>query len=167
MLLQFVVENYKSFAGEAILSCVRSPQEKHDPVRLIALYGANAAGKSNLLQALQEARALIVHGTPRGAPISAERPFQLDPSARARPVRFGFDVLIQKIHYSYGFSVLGGVIFDEFLITIGDDGSKRSLFGSRETIRRRFWLWRWLYCLGVANKFNGVVISPCSRSIFH
>ena len=63
MLLQFSVKNHKSIKEKATIStvatkdsslreCVISPDNKRELLPVLALYGANAAGKSNLLYAL-------------------------------------------------------------------------------------------------------------------
>ena len=63
MLLQFSVTNHRSIKDTAIISlkastdkslsdCLISPDEKKQLVPVLALYGANAAGKSNVLHAL-------------------------------------------------------------------------------------------------------------------
>ena len=59
MLLQFSVTNHRSIKDTAIISlkastdkslvdCLISPDEKKQLVPVLALYGANAAGKSNV-----------------------------------------------------------------------------------------------------------------------
>lgn len=76
MLLQFTVENVLSFREEAVLSLLAAPGVEHAPgqvveveglprpvLRVVALYGANASGKSNLVHALQRTAALVVVGT--------------------------------------------------------------------------------------------------------
>ena len=65
MLLQFNVTNALSFKGEAILDLVAASDTEHknnlikfrkeDVLPTIAIYGANAAGKSNLFKALTSA----------------------------------------------------------------------------------------------------------------
>ena len=63
MLIQFSVENHRSIKENAVISfaaskdksleaCLLHPDEKRTLLPVIALYGANAAGKSNVLHAL-------------------------------------------------------------------------------------------------------------------
>lgn len=69
MLLQFSVENFKSFKDKAVLSLeASSDTELHDHVvnvgkerllKSVALFGANSAGKSNIFQALTAAIVLV------------------------------------------------------------------------------------------------------------
>ncbi len=70
MLLQFSVTNHRSIKDTAIISlkastdkslsdCLISPDEKKQLVPVLALYGANAAGKSNVLHALLLMREMV------------------------------------------------------------------------------------------------------------
>ena len=70
MLLQFSVTNHRSIRDTAIISmkastdkslsdCLISPDEKKQLVPVLALYGANAAGKSNVLHALLLMREMV------------------------------------------------------------------------------------------------------------
>ena len=77
MLIQFAVANYRSIKDEATLSLVAGPGGEHRernvrvPVmqgdlratpllRSVAIYGANAAGKTNLIRALDAMREIVV-----------------------------------------------------------------------------------------------------------
>ena len=70
MLLQFSATNHRSIKDTAIISlkastdkslsdCLISPDEKKQLVPVLALYGANAAGKSNVLHALLLMREMV------------------------------------------------------------------------------------------------------------
>ena len=70
MLLQFSVTNHRSIRDTAIISMkaskdsslkesLISPDGKRELVPLLALYGANAAGKSNILHALTLMREMV------------------------------------------------------------------------------------------------------------
>lgn len=77
MLIQFAVANYRSFCNEATLSLVAGPGKEHRRqnvrvpamqgdvpsmplLRSAAIYGANAAGKTNLVRALGVDRKSVV-----------------------------------------------------------------------------------------------------------
>lgn len=133
MLLQFTVENFLSFRDETRLSMVAPPgvteQTFEIPghpglrvLRITALYGANASGKSNLVGAIQVATDLI-SGTgplPHG-------PFLLDERTSTAPSRFQFDVALGDRVLSYGFEVDSSRVVSEWLFE-GD-----SLVFSRES----------------------------------
>lgn len=64
MLVQFTIENHRSIKNSAVISFAASkdksleeyllhPDEKKALLPAIAIYGANAAGKSNVLHAMQ------------------------------------------------------------------------------------------------------------------
>lgn len=70
MLLQFSVTNHRSIRDTAVISMkastdkslsdsLISPDEKKQLVPVLALYGANAAGKSNVLHALLLMREMV------------------------------------------------------------------------------------------------------------
>ena len=93
MLLQFTVENVLSFRDETVLSLLAAPGVEHAPgqvidvpglaqpvLRVVALYGANASGKSNLVKAMAMARRLVLEGTRPDMRIEVA-PFKLDPEA--------------------------------------------------------------------------------------
>ena len=63
MLLQLAIENYKSIKDRIVWSMLADPNIEHQPgqvrdipgvgpvLRIAALYGANASGKSNIVSA--------------------------------------------------------------------------------------------------------------------
>jgi AAA15 family ATPase/GTPase len=53
MLRSFRLQNHRSFRGEAELSLLPSYQTDRTAVPVAAIYGANAAGKSSLLDGLR------------------------------------------------------------------------------------------------------------------
>lgn len=127
MLLQFAVENYACFADEVLFSMVASAGTEHPRhvvqsqagrkpriLRLAALYGANAHGKTKLIDALRFAQNLVVLGTKPGRRIHAE-PFRLDQPSHRKPSRFEFLIDHRGIEYSYGFSVDTDRVHEEWL----------------------------------------------------
>lgn len=127
MLLQFAVENYACFADEVLFSMVASASTEHSChviqsqagrkpriLRLAALYGANAHGKTKLIEALRFAQSLVVFGTKSGQRIRTE-PFRLDRQWCQKPSRFDFLIDHQGVEYSYGFSVDGERVHEEWL----------------------------------------------------
>ena len=70
MLLQFTVKNHRSIKETAVISmkaaadktmqeCLLTPDGKKSIVPVMAIYGANAAGKSNVIHALLLMREMI------------------------------------------------------------------------------------------------------------
>ena len=71
MLIQFSIENHRSIKDSAVISFAASkdkslesyllhPDEKRALLPAIAIYGANAAGKSNVLHALMTMKDMVV-----------------------------------------------------------------------------------------------------------
>ncbi|MCX4747825.1 AAA family ATPase [Kitasatospora sp. NBC_01287] len=117
MLLSFRIANFRSLRDEQDLDlrCVYRKEER--ALRVAAIYGSNASGKSNVLNALKFMHDAITEqnrewlhspGTPRV-------PFLLDEESRSRPTSFAVDFIASGTHYSYGFGIDGSVVTDEWL----------------------------------------------------
>jgi len=98
-------------------SLVHLEEERLDLLRVAAIYGANAAGKSNVLDALQFMSMAVVRShrwwRPE-LPIPYE-PFLLDVASRIAPSRFEADFLLDRVRYRYGFSLDSARILEEWL----------------------------------------------------
>jgi hypothetical protein len=90
----------------------KGPQSGLRLLELGAVYGANASGKSNLYKPIQFARKTVVAGLKLEAPIPVQ-PFRLNPTFRAAPSRFYFEVLTEKRVVAYRFSVDGKRVIEE------------------------------------------------------
>ncbi len=126
MLIQFSVENFLSFDDESVFSMVAGSGSQH-PKHLVAdvprkgasvlrgaaIYGANAAGKSNLVQALRFMQDLIRRGTRSGQTIPV-LPFKLA-KENGRPSKFEVIFKTQGIVYQYGFRADARQVIEEWL----------------------------------------------------
>lgn len=148
MLLQFTAENFRSISDEVELSMrasdevpggdseraravVAKPLGDLEVLRCAAIYGANASGKSNLVEAMLVARQLVVHGTSsRGTRLGAQA-FRLDTERRTQPSRFEFYVLIDNEIYGYGFAATDKLVVEESL-TVLVAGEEVELFSRRD-----------------------------------
>lgn len=127
MLLQFSVENFKSIKEKAILSLVASPDTEHPEnyvsvgknncLKVLSIYGANAAGKSNLFLALTTAIMIVRLSNNRqvGEPIHGIVPFMFDPQKIKEPTSFEFIFTANGTKYVYGFSATKTKIETEYL----------------------------------------------------
>ena len=138
MLIQLTIQNFLSFRDEVTFSMVGVNSDRQHSDRLVentvgkgnsllqlaAIYGANAAGKSNLIEALSFAKRLIVAGTRSGKIISVNS-FKLD-KASNKPSKFEFVFTYQNAQYSYGFKLNKTQILEEWLYAI-PAGKKREV----------------------------------------
>lgn len=131
MLVYFKVGNYKSikepvvinFASSAISELQGSNvfrKEKDDLLRSILLYGANASGKSKILDALVFFRHLILNSaTDKQSNEEIEtEPFLLNPISREQPGFFEAEFYIGKTKYRYGFEADKKKIHKEWLLEV-------------------------------------------------
>ena len=109
-------------------------------VRVAAIYGANASGKSNVVKALDymstAVRSSHRHWPPEG-PIPREA-FLLDAQSKTDPSSFEADLLLDGVRMHYGFSLDDREILDEWLdaYPIGSKPVRRQMWFKRE--RRTF-----------------------------
>ncbi|MCK5683928.1 ATP-binding protein [bacterium] len=101
MIIEFWVENHKSIAEEQCLSMVANNEKSSicdnlyniDSYKLlpsIMLYGANASGKSNVLNAIKELKLLVINSTDLKVDqkIPSYNPHKLDYDWRNEPTMF-------------------------------------------------------------------------------
>ena len=131
MLIQFAVANYRSIKDEATLSLVAGPGREHRernvlvPVmqadvrtipllRSAAIYGANAAGKTNLIRALGAMRQIVIDSsrTDGALPVT---PFLFKAEHNDQPTRFEVACIVDGVRYQYAFSVTQDAVVGERL----------------------------------------------------
>jgi len=129
MLLRFGASNFLSIKEYQELSLVATPlkdtpshlcevvgfKEKILPV--VAIYGANASGKTNILKALSFLVNGIVksHQTGKVEGGITRNYFRLDNSCKTTPSKFDCDIIIDNIRYHFGFAVDDEIILEEWL----------------------------------------------------
>lgn len=131
MLVQFSVKNYKSFKDEVKLSMVAS---NYDDTRMTdnvievskfnlkllrsaVIYGANASGKSKLLEAMDFMRSFILTSskdTQAIEPIKVD-PFRLSTETENAPTLFEINFIFEDELYRYGFEVTKKIVASEWL----------------------------------------------------
>lgn len=127
MLIQFSVENYLSIKDKCILSLEPSSDNEHPEniislnndraLNTIALYGANASGKSNVFKALTTSILLVRNSNimPLGVMLPVV-PFKFDTETVNKPSAFEYTfVATDNKKYIYGFSATSEKIIDEYL----------------------------------------------------
>ena len=126
MLIQFRVENYLSIKDEVVLSMLASKDNEH-PEHLISgtnknylksavIYGANASGKSNVLNAFwfMVNYVLTSHNQQLHKQIDRS-PFKFNRETPSQPSSFEVIFTTNGIRYSYGFSVTDKSVVEEYL----------------------------------------------------
>lgn len=139
MLFELRITNFRSFNQEQTFSLVAgkdpshpenifSPQEKYDLnlLKTTAIYGANASGKSNLLQAAAFIRAFVLTSAEgqEGDEIPVE-PFRLDSSSITKPSEFEVTFLHEEVRYQYGFIVSRYDVHEEWLVAYPEKRAQR------------------------------------------
>src|SRR5690606_6078237 len=117
------------FRDEAELLLMPAYDKSRPAVPVAGVFGANASGKSNLLDALRWLRHAVRrsygHWEPRtGVPRS---PFRLDPRAAARPSLYCVELLLDGRRYTYGVEVDDERVVSEWLYTY-PHGRRRVIF---------------------------------------
>jgi hypothetical protein len=129
MLLRFRVSNFRSLMDKQELSMVASspasPAESLAPLDdqdlhvlpVAAIYGANAAGKSNVIDALRFMSSAVAgsHRSWRPDGEIPREPFLLDEAHRLAPSTFEADFLLAGKRYQYGFTLDSKKIQEEWL----------------------------------------------------
>ena len=120
MILQFSVSNYRCFRTLQTLNLAASSQDKTLPdncivtdlpglpgkrwVKGVALYGANASGKTTMLNALQQLAGMVRNSasmTDPKEPIPQIEPFALSPGEPESPTAFAVAFVAEGIRYEY------------------------------------------------------------------
>ena len=121
MLVEFSVANFRSIKDEARLSLVAGPAKEHAnsiltvesraetaarPLRLLpsaAIYGANAAGKTNVIRGLKTMRDIVLGSALSGPAELPVTPFRFDPACSDQPTTFEVMCIADGVRYQYGF----------------------------------------------------------------
>jgi len=134
MIVQFSIENYKSFKKESILSFIGSNTTKeHESdntflwkdykfLKSNAIYGANASGKSNLINAMSLMKRIVLTSFHNALleknKITQVSPFKLNSDSSKRPSTFEVVFIKNEKQYRYGFEIKEDKILSEWLFHI-------------------------------------------------
>lgn len=132
MLIEFSVTNFRSIKERQTLSMVaaKAPKEhagylieggeKRVPDLLpsVAIYGANASGKTNFIRALSFMRWFVSSSQQKmqfGELIKGAVPFLFDKKTRTEPSKFEVLFVNDGVRYQYGFSAIAEMVMEEWL----------------------------------------------------
>ncbi|MDX8033702.1 ATP-binding protein [Lentzea sp. BCCO 10_0856] len=130
MLRSFRLENHRSFRDEHELLLMPAYARGRETLPVVAIYGANASGKSNLLDGLKFMAEAVrdsfaVWGPDAG--VVGRRPFKLDAGKRADPSTYVVELIQDGVRYTYGVEVDDVRVREEWLYSYPEK-RKRVLF---------------------------------------
>lgn len=129
MLLAFRAENVRSFRDEIELSLLATSlseprfvrridwREAGKPIGVVpvaGVFGPNASGKSNLLEAMDDMRMYVLESFRRNLDPGERWPFRLDPASQRRPSRYEIDLVLDGVRTEYGFALDGDKVVEEW-----------------------------------------------------
>lgn len=134
MLIELKVANFRSIREEQTFSLVASNHETDLPECIIerelpglsgvrflkgaALYGANASGKSNVIQALEFLATFVRLSATKIEPgdLTKAEPFRLDGESARKPSKFEITFVAEGVRYLFALSVTPERVVDEYLV---------------------------------------------------
>ena len=181
ILLRFTFRNHRSFRDEAVFDLTRSslktlklPEGTRwaDHVHHVdGVYGANASGKSNLLDALSYALRAIKSSasTWLAAPKFPRAPFALNPARLGDLSEYELEFVAQGRRYIYRFSTDAEGIRDESLKVVGEQRwtslLKRTQDGKVARVRGLARVARRELALSRAAEMDHEVLAPIRRDL--
>ncbi|HBQ5786801.1 TPA: ATP-binding protein [Klebsiella pneumoniae subsp. pneumoniae] len=130
MLIEFNVENYLSLKNKQTFSLIANKSNELEEniftvegnvnlnvLKSAVIYGANAAGKSNVLLAVRAMMDIVTQSassTQAGEEVPVF-PFKLDSDSIKNPTEFEVTFIAEGIRYQFGFSATNERIIDEWL----------------------------------------------------
>lgn len=163
MLIRFNVKNFLSFSEREdgkteefsmIAGKVRSKKDhiydngKIKLLKLAAIYGANAAGKSNLVRAMEFMRRVVLSGLPKG---HTDRYCKISEGNKDKESYFEMEIMLGERYYAYGFEVIlnQSKFVSEWLVELTPD-NKETLIFSRD-------IQKGIYEFGNSVKVKGLI----------
>ena len=138
MLVGFSVSNYKSFKDEQKISMVASKVARHQEhisirsnrkiLKSALIFGANAGGKSNFIEAVSFSKNIILKGLDN---VNIDKKyFRIEDKMYFQPAIFEYRMIIDEIEYSYGFALSYNLkeILAEWLVKIEANDKETYIF---------------------------------------
>lgn len=147
MLIRFTVENFKSLNDKQELVLIPAKRLKKSKEHVIELdnlsllrnatiYGANASGKTNIIEAMRFVKYVVTNKIPNEASRMFCRNFAEN---EKRDTRFEFEIFKNEKYYAYGFSInmADMIIVSEWLYELLPDKNQDIMLFERETKEKR------------------------------
>ena len=142
MLIRFIVSNFLSFKEETEFNMLADSFRNHKhhiyeakSLRILkgsAVYGANGAGKSNLVKSIDLLKTLVENGEISQS-INPKK-FRLDTSNKKKPVNLEIEFYYKKKIYNYGIQLNEKIIENEWLYISGINSNDKLIF-ERKVVR--------------------------------
>ncbi|HEY0447513.1 ATP-binding protein [Actinophytocola sp.] len=137
MLRSFRLANHRSIADEQELLLMPAAPGERSVVPVTAIYGANASGKTNVIDGLGFMRSAVLQSFARwdveGIP---RQPFRLSTDGREHPSVFAAELVVEGVPYTYGFAVDDSEVLEEWLYSYPE--KRRRMLFRRERREIRF-----------------------------
>ncbi len=139
MLTSFKIKNYRSIADEAVLSLTPALRQKEFPenileeantgaLNVVAIYGANASGKTNLIRGLNTFLLMLKYSSHQSSVSDLDyQPFLLRKGYENQPTMMELTFTIDSRRYRYGIEYNSNEIVKEWLLK-KDVGRESPLF---------------------------------------
>lgn len=141
MLIRFVVSNFLSFDEEQEFKMIAGNLKTHkdhvyhlpklNVLKAAAIYGANGAGKSNMVTAIEYFSNLIENGNMMRS--INDRKFKLNPKNKDLPVTFEIEFFRDKKTYAYGLTLNNMTVEEEWLVETAVDKEDKLIFERKLT----------------------------------
>ena len=159
MLIEFQVENFRSFKGRQVFSMTAGHFSEHresntfDPpargfdrlLRTAVIYGPNAGGKTNLLLALKFMKDFVMNSAAATSAAYPFSPFKLAASCKNHPSHFQITFIQDSTRYEYGFSMGSERVEKEWLVEYASSTSRtrgRAMFERDWDSKKRKYEWK-------------------------
>ena len=146
MLIRFNVKNFLSFSEREdgrseefsmIAGKVRNKKAHvydNDKIKLLkfaAIYGANAAGKSNLVKAMDFMKQVVLFGLPKG---HTDKYCKIDEANKEKESYFELEIKLGEKYYAYGYEVIlsQSKFVSEWLIELTSDNNEKVMYCNKD-----------------------------------
>lgn len=151
MLIEFAVSNYRSIRDRQAISFVATPAKEHEAshvcdsgapgvdrlLRSAVIYGANAAGKSNLLKAMDTMQDMVMLKNQLDDPLPVV-PYLLDSNSE-KPTTFEVAFVEEGVKYQYGFECTRTEVIEEWLFAFPEKRAQKWFHRSRNEDGETVW----------------------------
>lgn len=134
MIIRFTVSNFLSFKEETEFNMLTGDIKRHphhvykhpnvDVLRAAAIYGANGAGKSNLIKAIDFLKRLVLGENV----LSSYQKFKLSKEFSNKPSELGIEFDINGVVYAYGIVFNYERVLEEWLYKVTFDKEDELIF---------------------------------------